>query len=103
MYQATDYNYGGRTRYFSVGTGATQISQGGNNTVCVLISSPISGRITISEDPNVVDQNGIILNNGVAPLKLERLYFGDLITLPLYACTNTSAQTIGVTLIQAKG
>ena len=63
--------------------------------VAIVLSCPATTRITISEDPNVTDLNGIVLFPNGYPLILDIQQVGNLVTRRLYAVSQTAPQTLG--------
>ncbi len=89
------------TKVVNVGTSATELTGESPMRMTLIVSCPASTRITISQDPNVTDANGIILNNGGGPLVLDIQRHGSIVTRRLFAVSQTSAQNVGVTEVIA--
>ena len=63
--------------------------------VALIISAPLATRITLSENPNVTDLQGIVLFPGQNPLTLDIKQVGNVVTRRLYAVAQTGAENIG--------
>ena len=83
------------TRSVNIGTTPTMFVGDSLQRTALLISAPSATRITLSEDPNVTDLNGIVLYANTNPLILDIKSVGNIVTRRLYAVSQTNAQVVG--------
>ena len=83
------------TRSVTVGTTATAFVGDSLQRVGLIISAPSATRITLSEDPNVTDLNGIALYASGTPLLLDIKQVGNVVTRRLFAVSQTASQVVG--------
>lgn len=77
------------------GTTSTLILPASQYRVAVLISGSNAGRITISTSNPAVLDRGILINNAVRPIWLNRDNVGDAITKAWFAVADAANRSIG--------
>ena len=83
------------TTFVNVKTTPTMLVGDSLQRVAIIVSAPALTRITLSEDPNVIDLNGIVLYASGMPLILDIKQVGNVITRRLFAVSQTSPQNVG--------
>lgn len=82
-----------------VGTGDTALIPYAGNRIAIVISCPVTNRITITAQGAAVDLAGIVLYPGGAPFKANIKHEGALATKALRAIASVAQETITVTEI----
>lgn len=80
----------------SVGTTAVQLVQRATDRTSLLISCAVGDRITLSHDPGVTDQFGLVLHAAGSPLLLDIRQHGDIVVGPIYAVASAGTVTVGM-------
>jgi len=84
------------SRKVTVGTGSTPLISHSPTRTVLIVSAPVSKRVTLSLVQPAVDRVGITLHPGSSPLVLTVQTHGDLVTRSLWAIADTSAEQIGI-------
>jgi hypothetical protein len=90
----------------SVGESAIELVSSSPNRIALIISAPSTGTITISTNPAVSANNGIILTSGIEPTILNIKDHGDIVRKRLYVIGSTTSITttvISIILQEQKG
>jgi len=86
-----------RLRTIAVGTSSVELCTENKKRVSIIISSPVTVRITISTAATAIVNEGINLYPAGSPLILDVKHFGDLTTQRITAIgAALAAETIGV-------
>lgn len=87
---------GASTRVVSVGTTAVELVPQSYDRYAMIISAPLTGRITISTLPNVTDGQGIILTGAGAGLVFGVQKSGQMVMQRLFAVSDSGTLTVGI-------
>lgn len=73
------------TRTLTIGTTAVVLASPSQNRISLLVGQPNGGRITLSADSSIADQNGLVINPGDLPLQLKTCDHGCFVQGIIYA------------------
>lgn len=82
------------SRTFTVGTSVVQVQDVSDLRASVIWSGVMGGRITLSTRNDVTDTNGIIINQGDPPFRIDRALDCCMIRQPLFAIANFAGVTL---------
>lgn len=79
-----------------VGGTSSLLVPGNPRRLSLIISCPIANRVTLSSGEAAVDQVGMVLPALGAPLQLELITHGQLLTKPIFAIASAGSNIIGI-------
>ncbi len=87
----------------SLSTTPTVITEQLRARMTLVLSAPLAGRVSIGQDPNISDGEGITIPSGVGPVRLNVEQDGELVQRRLYGVLNTGTSTMAVTEVIVVG
>ncbi len=91
----TSYVAGAGTLVMSAGTSATQVIGHDPARASIMVCAPAAGRCSYSNNPNMVDLEGVVLHSTQVPMEMSVEHWGDFIRKPIYVVSNQANNTIG--------